>query len=96
MTTPGMLILAQERRASSNYRCQPAPRSSRPSNVRSVLCRQHSTSVLTISFPQCFGPKENEPLDPNASDAAFRALREQIIKETGNDITLDDMVRSRH
>lgn len=44
------------------------------------------------SFPRCFGPKENEPLDPNASDSAFRTLREQIIAETGNEITLDDMV----
>lgn len=43
-------------------------------------------------FPQCFGPKENEPLDPNASESAFKILREQIISETGNDITLDDMV----
>lgn len=46
------------------------------------------------SFPRCFGPKENEPLDPNASESAFKILREQIIAETGNGITLDDMVRS--
>lgn len=45
------------------------------------------------SFPQCFGPNENEPLDPAASETAFQALREQIIEETGRDLSMDEMVR---
>jgi hypothetical protein len=44
------------------------------------------------SFPQCFGPNENEPLDPNASETAFRTLRQQIIEETGRDLSMDEMV----
>jgi 5-oxoprolinase (ATP-hydrolysing) len=47
----------------------------------------------TFSFPQCFGPKENEPLDPTASESAFKILREQIVKETGRDLSMDEMVR---
>jgi hypothetical protein len=47
---------------------------------------------LIISFPQCFGPNENEPLDPNASETAFSTLREQIIEETGRDLSMDEMV----
>ena len=43
-------------------------------------------------FPQCFGPNENEPLDPNASETAFKTLREQIIEETGRDLSMDEMV----
>jgi hypothetical protein len=55
----------------------------------SLECARWSSSY---SFPQCFGPKENEPLDPTASETAFRTLREQIIKETGNDLSMDEMV----
>lgn len=43
-------------------------------------------------FPRCFGPKENEPIDPDASHRAFSELNERIAKETGSQMALDDMV----
>ena len=49
-----------------------------------------------ISFPQCFGPNENEPLDPNASETAFRTLREQIVEETGRELSMDEIVCLTH
>ena len=45
-------------------------------------------------FPRCFGPNENEPIDPSASFKAFDELNKRIAKETGSEMNLDDMVRS--
>ena len=50
------------------------------------LSRQH------CSFPKCFGPNENEPLDPAASESAFKELLETVRAETKSDMTLDEMV----
>lgn len=47
---------------------------------------------LTRSFPQCFGPNEDEPIDPSASLQAFDELRMQIQAETGKEMEMDDMV----
>lgn len=43
-------------------------------------------------FPQCFGPNENEPLDPSASQASFEKMQKQIAQETGAEMSLDDMI----
>ncbi|AFR94607.2 5-oxoprolinase [Cryptococcus neoformans C23] len=43
-------------------------------------------------FPQCFGPNENEPLDPSASQASFEKMQKQIALETGAEMSLDDMI----
>ncbi|GHJ88736.1 hypothetical protein NliqN6_5138 [Naganishia liquefaciens] len=42
-------------------------------------------------FPSCFGPRENEPLDPEASERAFQVLLQSIKEETGQDMSLDEM-----
>lgn len=44
------------------------------------------------SFPKCFGPNENEPLDPSASESAFQDLLETVRGETKSEMTLDEMV----
>jgi 5-oxoprolinase (ATP-hydrolysing) len=44
------------------------------------------------SFPKCFGPNENEPLDPAASESAFKELLETVRAETKSEMTLDEMV----
>nr|XP_019046779.1 5-oxoprolinase [Kwoniella bestiolae CBS 10118]OCF25709.1 5-oxoprolinase [Kwoniella bestiolae CBS 10118] len=43
-------------------------------------------------FPRCFGPDENEEIDPESSRKSFIELQDQIVAATGNDIPLDDMV----
>lgn len=49
--------------------------------------------LVPAYFPACFGPKENEPLDPGASERAFEALLKEIKEETGHgDMSLDEMM----
>jgi 5-oxoprolinase (ATP-hydrolysing) len=52
--------------------------------------------MLASSFPQCFGPNEDQSLDPDASRIAFEELLQTIKTETGSDMTLDEMVRAPH
>jgi 5-oxoprolinase (ATP-hydrolysing) len=49
--------------------------------------------MLRRSFPRCFGPKEDEALDPAASERAFEDLLQTVRVETGSNMTLDEMVR---
>ena len=44
------------------------------------------------SFPRCFGPKENEPIDPSASLKSFTELQHRIEEETEKAMPLDAMV----
>lgn len=48
--------------------------------------------LVPAYFPSCFGPKENEPLDPGASERAFQALLQEIKEETGQEMSLDEMM----
>lgn len=49
--------------------------------------------LVPAYFPACFGPKENEPLDPGASERAFEILLKEIKEETGHDaMSLDEMM----
>jgi 5-oxoprolinase (ATP-hydrolysing) len=68
--------------------------SSEDSPLNSKLRWIHWTG-LTPSFPKCFGPNENEALDPSATAAAFKALAKQIRQESNSTLSLDDIV-SRH
>ncbi|WVQ70847.1 hypothetical protein IAR50_000372 [Cryptococcus sp. DSM 104548] len=43
-------------------------------------------------FPKCFGPNENEGLDPDASRKLFEKLAEEIRRETGTEKTVDEIV----
>ncbi|WVO12915.1 hypothetical protein L204_100523 [Cryptococcus depauperatus] len=43
-------------------------------------------------FPKCFGPNEDEDLDPEASRIKFETLAEKIRGETGTDKTIDEIV----
>ncbi len=43
-------------------------------------------------FPQCFGPNEDEALDPSASARQFAALAEEIRNDTGTDKDMDELV----
>jgi len=44
------------------------------------------------SFPKCFGPNENEPLDPSASKSAFEELLKTVQAESKTEMSLDEMV----
>lgn len=44
----------------------------------------------TEKFPKIFGPKENDSLDEEATRAKFEGLREEINKDTGRDMSLDE------
>jgi 5-oxoprolinase (ATP-hydrolysing) len=48
--------------------------------------------LVPAYFPSCFGPKENEPLDPGASERAFKALLDDIKEETGQEMSVDEMM----
>ncbi|WVQ82712.1 hypothetical protein IAT38_004844 [Cryptococcus sp. DSM 104549] len=43
-------------------------------------------------FPKCFGPNEDQDLDPQASRKKFEELAEEIRKETGTEKTIDEIV----
>lgn len=55
-----------------------------------------SKSFAHGSFPRCFGPNENEPIDPSASFKAFLELQDRIEAETGQKMPLDAMVSDLH
>ncbi|CEH13458.1 related to 5-oxoprolinase [Ceraceosorus bombacis] len=44
----------------------------------------------TEKFPKIFGPKENESLDEETSRTEFEKLREEINKDTGRELSLDE------
>lgn len=48
--------------------------------------------LVPSRFPRVFGPNENEPIDPSASERAFAALEKQIKAETTTDLDLDAIV----
>ncbi|EAL21755.1 hypothetical protein CNBC4570 [Cryptococcus deneoformans B-3501A] len=43
-------------------------------------------------FPRCFGPNEDQDLDPEASHKKFEQLAEMIRKESGTEKSLDEIV----
>ncbi|KAK8866074.1 hypothetical protein IAR55_001225 [Kwoniella newhampshirensis] len=43
-------------------------------------------------FPKCFGPNEDQDLDPEASRRQFEELAGEICKETGTEKTIDEIV----
>ncbi|WVF70315.1 hypothetical protein IAT40_005104 [Kwoniella sp. CBS 6097] len=43
-------------------------------------------------FPKCFGPNEDQDLDPEASRKQFEELADEIRRETGTDKTIDEIV----
>lgn len=43
-------------------------------------------------FPKCFGPNENEPLDPEASRRQFEQLAAEIRADTGTTKDMDELV----
>ncbi|WVR06032.1 hypothetical protein IAU60_003060 [Kwoniella sp. DSM 27419] len=43
-------------------------------------------------FPKCFGPNEDQDLDPEASKTKFEELAEEIRRETGTDKSVDEIV----
>ncbi|TXT07669.1 uncharacterized protein COLE_04593 [Cutaneotrichosporon oleaginosum] len=43
-------------------------------------------------FPKCFGPNEDEALDPTASERQFAALAEKIRAHTGTEKDMDELV----
>ena len=48
--------------------------------------------LVPARFPRVFGPNENEPIDPTASEKAFKQLEQQIKSETNTDLDLDAIV----
>ncbi|KAL2115628.1 hypothetical protein VTJ04DRAFT_9883 [Mycothermus thermophilus] len=47
--------------------------------------------LLPDFFPKIFGPKENEGLDPDASRRVLQALADQIARETGKELDVDEV-----
>lgn len=47
--------------------------------------------LLPEFFPKIFGEKEDEGLDPEASGAALEELTKQIRRETGKDLSVDEV-----
>ncbi|OCF73945.1 cytoplasmic protein [Kwoniella mangroviensis CBS 8886] len=43
-------------------------------------------------FPKCFGPNEDQDLDPEASRTKFEELAQEIRTETGTEKTIDEIV----
>ncbi|WVQ93705.1 hypothetical protein IAU59_000782 [Kwoniella sp. CBS 9459] len=43
-------------------------------------------------FPKCFGPNEDQDLDPQASERKFVQLAQEIQKDTGLEKTVDEIV----
>lgn len=43
-------------------------------------------------FPSCFGPNEDEPLDPASTAKAFEKLAAEIRKDTGTNKAMDELV----
>ncbi|KZO91914.1 5-oxoprolinase [Calocera viscosa TUFC12733] len=48
--------------------------------------------LLPEYFPKIFGPHEDEPLDGEASAQALHALAEEIRRDTGREMDLDEVV----
>lgn len=48
--------------------------------------------LVPSRFPKVFGPNENEPIDPTASENAFKELEKKIKSETKTDLDLDAIV----
>lgn len=48
--------------------------------------------IVPTFFPKIFGKSEKEPLDVEASRAAFERLREDINRQTDSNLSLDDVV----
>lgn len=44
-------------------------------------------------FPRIFGPNENEGLDVDGSQRAFEELAEQISRETGKRLSVDEVAQ---
>ncbi|WRT64281.1 uncharacterized protein IL334_001212 [Kwoniella shivajii] len=58
-------------------------------------CYRESTSTILLadaSFPKCFGPNEDQDLDPEVSKVKFEELAQEIRDETGTDKTIDEIV----
>lgn len=47
--------------------------------------------LLPEYFPSIFGPKENEPLDMKATRALFERMAVQVKRETGKDMSPEDI-----
>lgn len=47
--------------------------------------------LLPGFFPKIFGEKEDEGLDPEASERVLRELAEQVNRETGKDMSVDEV-----
>jgi 5-oxoprolinase (ATP-hydrolysing) len=48
--------------------------------------------LVLDTFPSIFGPTEKEPLDADASLAAFEKLAARINAETGSALSVDEIV----
>lgn len=57
-------------------------------NLLSELACSHTRH----SFPRCFGPNEDQDLDPEASQKKFEQMAEVIRKESGTEKSLDEIV----
>lgn len=56
------------------------------------LLSEFACSHARRSFPRCFGPNEDQDLDPEASQKKFEQMAEVIRKESGAEKSLDEIV----